>query len=111
MVVHEKNDRTEFSSYKGISLVAYAGKILLKIISSHLSEYCKRVGIVPEELSGFRPNPSTIDMIIVIHGLQVLARKKRIMLYVCLSILPTRTTPLTKPSSGQHSPVLGWHKI
>ena len=55
MVLHNKKDRTECSNYRGISLVAHAGKILKKIISRHLSEYCERVGILPEEQSGFRP--------------------------------------------------------
>ena len=67
----------------GISLVAPAGKILLKLIARHLSEYCERVGILPEEQSGFRPNRSTADMMFVIRRLQELARKKRISLYVC----------------------------
>ena len=64
-------------------LVAHAGKILLKIIARRLSEYCERVGILPEEQSGFRPNRSTTDMMFVIRRLQELARKKRIPLYVC----------------------------
>ena len=53
--------------YRGISLVAHAGKILLKIIAGRLSEYCERVGILPEEQSGFRPNHSTTDMMFVIR--------------------------------------------
>ena len=60
-----------------------AGKILLKIIARRLSEYSERVGILPEEQSGFRPNCSTTDMMFVIRRLQELARKKRIPLYVC----------------------------
>ena len=60
-----------------------AGKILLKIIARYLSEYSERVGILPEEQSGFRPNCSTTDMMFVIRRLQELARKKRIPLYVC----------------------------
>ena len=43
----------------------------------------QRVGILPEEQSGFRPNRSTTDMMLVIRRLQELARKKRIPLYVC----------------------------
>ena len=78
-----KKDRTECGNYRGISLVAHAGKILLEIIARHLSEYCERVGILPEEQSGFRPNRSTTDMMFVIRRLQHLARKKRIPLYVC----------------------------
>ena len=83
MVLHKKKDRTECGNYRGISLVAHAGKTLLKIIARRLSEYCERVGTLPEEYSGFRPNRSTTDMIFVIRRLQELARKKRIPLYVC----------------------------
>ena len=46
-------DRTECGNYRGISLVAHAGKILLKIIARRLSDYCRRLGIVPEEQCGF----------------------------------------------------------
>ena len=56
MVLHKEKDRTECGNYRGISLVARAGKILLKIIARCLSEYCERVGILPEEKGGFRPN-------------------------------------------------------
>ena len=83
IVLHKKKDRTECGNYRGISLVAHAGKILLKVIARRLSEYCERVGILPEEQSGFRPNHSTTDMMFVIRRLQELARKKRIPLYVC----------------------------
>ena len=83
MVLHKKKDRTECGNYRGISLVAHAGKILLKIIARRLSEYCERVRILPEEQSGFRRNRSTIDMMFVIRRLQELAQKKRISLYVC----------------------------
>ena len=83
MVLHKRKDRTECGYYRGISLVAHDGNIVLKILARRLSEYCERVGILPEEQSGFRPNRSTTDMIFVIHRLQELARKKRIPLYVC----------------------------
>ena len=38
MVLHKNKDRTECGNYSGISLVAHAGKILLKIIARRLSE-------------------------------------------------------------------------
>ena len=78
VVLHEKKDRTECGN-----VVAHAGKKLLKIIARRLSEYCERVGILPEEQSGFRPNGSTTDMMFVIRRLQELARKKHIPLYLC----------------------------
>ena len=51
--------------------------------SPPLNEYCERVGILPEEQNGFRPNRSTTDMMFVIRRLQELAWKQRSPLYVC----------------------------
>ena len=76
MVLCEMKDRTECGTDRGISLVAHAGKILLKIIPRRLSEHCELVGILPEERSGFRPNRSTTNFMFVIHRLQELAQKK-----------------------------------
>ena len=84
MVLHKTKNRTECGNYRGISLVAHAGKILLKIIARHLSDYCERVRILPEEQSSFRPNRSTTDVMFVIRRLRELARKKLIPLYVCV---------------------------
>ena len=83
MVLHKMKDRAECDNCRDISLVAHAGKILLKIIAHHPSKYCERVGILPEEQSGFRPNRSTTDMIFVIRRLRRLTRKKQIPSYVC----------------------------
>ena len=83
MVLHKKKDRTECGDDGGIALVAQAGKILLKIIARHLSEYCECMGILPEEQSDFRPNRSTTDMMFMILRLRELAQKKRIPLNVC----------------------------
>ena len=75
-VLHKKKDRTECGNYRGISLAAHAGKILLKIIARRLSDYCECFGILPEEQSGFRPNRSTTDIMFVIRRLQELAWKR-----------------------------------
>ena len=83
IVFHKKKNRTECRHYRGISLAAHAGKILLKSTARCLRECCERVGIVPEERSGFRPNRCTTDMMLVNRRLEELARKKRIPLYVC----------------------------
>ena len=63
--------------------MAHAGKLLLKIVARRLSDYCERVGILPEEQSGFRPYCTTTDMMFVIRRLLELVRKKRIPLYAC----------------------------
>ena len=83
MVLHKKKERTECGNYRGISLVAHAHEILLKIIARRLSEYCERVGILPEEQSGFRPNHSTTDTVFMIRRLQEVTQKKRIPPYIC----------------------------
>ena len=49
----KRKNRKECHNYKGISLVVHAGKILLKIIASRVSEYCERVVVLPGEYSGF----------------------------------------------------------
>ena len=83
MVLHKKKDWTRCGHSRGISLVAHAGKILLKIIVRRLGEYCECVGILPEEQSCFRPNRSTTDIMLAVRQLQELARKKHIPLYLC----------------------------
>ena len=83
MVLRKKKDRTECGSYRSISLVAHAGKILLKIIARHPSQHCERMGALPEEQSVSRPNRSITDIMFVIRRLQELARKKQIPLYIC----------------------------
>ena len=111
MVLIKKKDRTECGNYRGISLVAHAGKILLKIIARRLREYCERVGILPKEQSGFRRNRSTTDMMLAIRRLQELERKKRISLYVCSIDLAKAYESVDRTSSGQYLPVLACHRI
>ena len=48
-VLHKKKDRTECGNYRGISLVAHAGKVHLKIVATRLSVYCEARKLLPEE--------------------------------------------------------------
>ena len=82
-VLHKKKDRTECGNHRGISLVAHAGKVLLKVIAGSLSDYCERENIMPEEQCGFRPQRSMVDMMFVVRRLQELTRKKDTPLYLC----------------------------
>ena len=110
-VLHKNSGRKGCGKYRGISLVAYAGKVLLKIIARRLSEYWERMGVLPWGQSGCRPNCSITDMMFVIHGLRELARKNNFLCMYTLSTLPKRTAPSIKPSYRQYSPVLTCHKI
>ena len=74
MALHKMMDRPDCGNYRSISLIAHVGTILLKIIARRVSEYCERVGILPDEQNGFRPNLSATVMMFDIRRLQELAR-------------------------------------
>ena len=82
-VLHKNKDRFECGNYRGISLVAHAGKVLLKIVATRLSAYCEARNLLPEEQCGFRPHRSTTDMMFAIQRLQELGRKARAPLFLC----------------------------
>ncbi|CAB1105114.1 unnamed protein product [Ectocarpus sp. CCAP 1310/34] len=82
-VLFKKGDTMECGNYRSISLVAHAGKVLLKVVATRLSHYCEREGILPEEQSGFRPHRSTLDMLFAIQRLHELARKKSTAVFAC----------------------------
>ena len=82
-VLHKKKDRTECSNYRGLSLVAHAGKVLLKIVANRLGDFCEEFGVLPEEQCGFRPQRSTTDMMFVVRRLQELGRTSNTSLEIC----------------------------
>ncbi|MEP5378883.1 MAG: reverse transcriptase domain-containing protein, partial [Hyphomicrobiales bacterium] len=73
---------TDYNNYRGIPLVAHAGKVLLKIVASRLSSYCETEEKTPKEQCGFRPARLTVDMLFVVR-LQQPGRQKKIPLYMC----------------------------
>ena len=81
-VLHKKKDRTECGNYRDISLVAYAGKVLLRIVATRLSAYCEARNLLPEEQSGFRPHRPPKDMMFAVRRLQELGRKARVPLFL-----------------------------
>ena len=48
-VLHKKKDRSECGNYRGISFVAHAGKVLLKVVAMRLSAYCEARNLLPEK--------------------------------------------------------------
>ena len=73
-VLHKTMNQTECSNYRGLSLVAPAGKVLLKIVANRLGDFCEEAGILLEEQCGFRPQRSATDMMFVVRRLQELGR-------------------------------------
>ena len=68
-VLYKKSDQSDCNNFRGISLVSHAGKVLLKIVANHLSDFCEAQQILPKEQCGFRPARSTIDMLFVVRRL------------------------------------------
>ena len=50
-VFYNKKDPTECGNYRGISLVAHAGKLLLKIVAHRLGSYVEEEQLLPGVLS------------------------------------------------------------
>ena len=83
----QEGRKTECGNYRGISLVSYAGKVLLKGVARRLSAYCQAKRLLPEEQCEFRPNRSTTDMMFVVRRLQEIGRKAGVSLFMCFTDL------------------------
>lgn len=79
-IYKQKGDRSECGNYRGISLLATAGKILARILNNRLKTLAER--ILPETQAGFRPSRSTIDMIFTLRQLQEKCREQHQPLYM-----------------------------
>ena len=67
--MRRKKARTECGNYRGISLVAHAGKVLLKIVATRLSANCEARGLLPEEQCRLHPHRSTTDTVFAVRRL------------------------------------------
>ena len=94
-VLRKKKDRTECGNYRGISLVAHAGKVLLKIVATRLSAYCEARNLLLEEQCGSRPHRSTTDMMFAVLRLQELEGKRA---YHCSCAPSTCRRHTTQPT-------------
>ena len=83
MNIIRKKGSSDSNNYRGISLAAHSGNVLLKMVASRLSNYCEAKGILPEEQCVFRPARSAIDTLFVVRRLQELGRARKIPLYMC----------------------------
>ena len=66
-VLRKNQYRTECPNDRGISLVAQARKVFLKVIAGRPSDFSKREYILPEEQGGFGSLRSTVDMMLEVR--------------------------------------------
>ena len=102
-ILHEKKDRTECGNYRGISIVAHAGKVLLKIVATRLSAYCEARNLPPEEECRFRPHRSTTDIMFAVQRLQRWEGKRAHHCSCASSICRRHTTQSTAHFFGRYS--------
>jgi hypothetical protein len=69
--IHKKDDKTDCSNYRGISLLSTSYKILSNILLSRLIPYADEISV--DRQCGFRRNRSTTDQIFYIR--QILEEK------------------------------------
>ena len=82
-MLFKKGNPYECGEYRGISLGAHAGKVVLKVVAMRLNAYCEWRKIFLEAQYGFRVGRSTDGMIYVVRGVQELAREKDLPLFMC----------------------------
>jgi hypothetical protein len=77
--IHKNGDKTECSSYRGVSLLSTSYKILSNILLARLTPYADEIN--GDHQCGFRRNRSTTDQIFYIR--QILEKNGSVMvLYV-----------------------------
>ena len=75
-----KGSRSDCGSYRGISLLSIAGKILARIILNRLISSVAEKNL-PESQCGFRLNRSTVDMVFTVRQVQEKCLEQNMNLY------------------------------
>lgn len=76
-----KGNVSDCSSYRGISLLSTAGKVLAHIINKRLSLLAET--LLPETQCGFRPGRGTIDAIFVVKQIKKKSLEQHRPLFMC----------------------------
>ena len=79
-IFKNKGDCKDCNNYRGISLLAIAGKIMAKIVQKRLAQLAE--GMLTESQCGFRQQQSTIDMIFSVRQIQEKAIEQYQELYM-----------------------------
>ena len=78
--LHKKGDANEVENYRGITLLSTLGKLFTRVINNRLNEWAENYSVLIEAQAGFRIHMSTVDNIVVLHGLisHILNQGKRL---------------------------------
>ena len=98
-VLPRKKEKTDCGNYRGISLIAHTGIVLLKIVATRPSAYCKAKRLLPEERCERSPNRSATYMMFALYRLQKLGRKACVELLLCF-VSPQEGLRLCRPHTS-----------
>ena len=66
--IHKKNDPSEISNYRPISLLSTVGKVLEKIVHKHVFNFFHDHHVITTLQSGFVPGDSTVNQLVDIYN-------------------------------------------
>ena len=66
--IHKKNDPSDVSDYRPISLLSTVGKVLEKIVHKYVFNFFPDNNVIPILQSGFVPDDSTVNQLIDIYN-------------------------------------------
>lgn len=81
ITIFKKNDRHNVSNYRGISLLAVAGKILARIMLNRMRDPISEC-VLPESQCGFRGNRGTADMVFALRQIMEKSREQNCPLFM-----------------------------
>ena len=80
--LYKKGSKSDYSNFRGISLLSIVGKLFSRIILNRLVRTIVN-GILPESKCGFRASRGTVDMIFSARQLQEKCKEQNLPLYQC----------------------------
>ena len=78
-----EGEKSDYSNYRGITLLSIAGKILARVLLNRLILTIAQEN-TPESQCGFRSNRGTVDMIFVLRQIPEKCRQLNMGLYAAL---------------------------
>ena len=78
--IYKKGERSDCNNYRGISLLAIAGKISARFLLNRMVKHIADPNLF-ESQTGFRANPGTTDCIFIARQLQEKCKKQKCHLY------------------------------
>ena len=110
-ILKRKGSKSDYSNYRGISLLAIAGKILGKVLLKRLTTTIIEP-VLPESQCGFRANRGTTDIIFWARQAQEKSREQHKNLYMvfnCSLTSPRHLIAITEQACGRSSRNLAVH--